>query len=414
MSRIGMALTCAIALPALLTPVPAAADSDGSAAGTSAVGGELLSRAGTQVQPRTGAPDLPDGLSAKSWIIADAETGEVLAAKNAHRQRAPASTLKMLLAVTLLEQLDRDDVYRADSEDLAQMGEGSSAVGVTDGQTYTVEDLWHGVFLASGNDAAYSLAAMNGGVEKTVREMNERAEELQAYDTHVVNPDGYDADGQVSSAYDLTLIAREGMQNADFREYAATVTAEFPGEGSGKNRETYEIQSTNRLLTGTDGLEAYEGLAGIKNGYTSEAGSTFTGVAERDGQVLLVTVMDPRGDGLEVYREAADLLDWGFEASGMVDPVGDLVAPQSETEKDTEDDEQAGGESGDAKQAPMNGASGSTGGQASVSGVAVLAVTVASLIVLAAAAFLYHRRHPLPAATRPRPPRRPPRPPPAD
>ncbi len=74
------------------------------------------------------------------------------------------------------------------------------------------------------------LAAMNGGVDKTVQEMNERAQQLNALDTHVVTPDGYDEPGQVSSAYDLTLFARQGMQNPDFRDYVSTVRAQFPGD----------------------------------------------------------------------------------------------------------------------------------------------------------------------------------------
>ena len=74
------------------------------------------------------------------------------------------------------------------------------------------------------------LSAMNDGVDNTVKEMNAHAEELQALDTHVVSPDGYDEPGQVSSAYDLTLFARSGLQKKDFREYCSTVSAKFPGE----------------------------------------------------------------------------------------------------------------------------------------------------------------------------------------
>ncbi|WP_394813287.1 D-alanyl-D-alanine carboxypeptidase family protein [Streptomyces johnsoniae] len=394
----------------LLSPALAARAEDQAPA----IGGELLGRPGTQAHTGDGVPAVPEELTAESWLVADAETGEVLAAHDAHQPLPPASTIKMLFADTLLPKFDRDDLYRAQPEHFADLGPGSSAVGIDDHRTYTVEDLWHGVFLASGNDAVYALTAMNGGKEGTVAEMNARAEELQAADTHVVNPDGYDARGQVSSAYDLTLIARSGLQNADFREYAATPDADFPGEGEGEDRETYEIQNTNRLLVGAPGLDPYEGIAGVKNGYTSAAGYTFTGVAERDGRVLLVTVMDPdSGDNLAVYRETAALFDWGFSVAGTIRPVGELVRPLSEiadapAEGEGGSPQGVGEGSSDGKNAgevPLEGAAG--GGDSGV-GPAVVGFTAAGLAVLAAAAWLFHRRHPLPAAVRaPRPARRP-------
>ncbi|MBK3607115.1 D-alanyl-D-alanine carboxypeptidase, partial [Streptomyces sp. MBT54] len=191
--------------------------------------------------------------------------------------------------------------------------------------------LWLGVFLRSGNDAVHVLSEMYGGVPQTVAAMQKHAEELQALDTVVISPDGYDAPRQVSSAYDLTLIARSGMQKKDFREYAATASADFPGEKKkGKKRESFEISNTNRLITGDIGVDPYKGIAGVKNGYTTHAGNTFTGVAERNGKVLLVTVMNPSAEESHaVYKEAAHLLDWGFAASGKVTPVGQLVPPKS-------------------------------------------------------------------------------------
>lgn len=361
------------------------------------VGGELLGRSGTQVQPRADAPELPEDLSAKAWIVADAESGEVLAAHNAHWPLPPASTLKMLFADTLLPEFDREDLYRAQPEHFAELGEGASAVGIADGQTYSVEDLWNGVFLASGGDAVYALTAMNGGKERTVEEMNARAVELQALDTHVVNPDGYDAPGQTSSAYDLTLFARSGLRNDDFRRYVSTPTADFPGKGEGENRETFQIQSTNRLLVGAAGLDPYPGIAGVKNGYTSRAGFTFTGVAERDGRELLVTCMNPEGDSLEVYREAAELLDWGFEAAGHVEPVGELVPTLSELEEAAAEGA-AGPPGGDGEKddVPLQGAAGGEEDGGSASPGLVVTVTAAGLVALAAVLLVLRRRHPLP------------------
>lgn len=401
-------LSTALTAPAALA-APRPAPSATPPAHTSIVGGERLAKPGTQVNLAAGVPVLPKELSARSWIVADAESGDVLAAHNAHWRLAPASTLKMLFADTLLPKWPRTTTHRVVPSDLAGVGAGSSMVGVKEDETYTVHDLWLGVFLPSGNDAVHVLSAMNGGVEKTVAEMNEHAEELQALDTHAVSPDGYDAPGQVSSAYDLTLIARSGLQKKDFREYCSTVRAQFPGETKknkkGKRvRGSFEIQNTNRLLRGDYDVPVYQGIAGVKNGNTTHAGATFTGVAERDGKVLLVTVMNPqKKESNEVYKETARLFDWGFAAAGKVQPVGELVPPKSVEEANA-----AAGPSASPGQAGGTGAgskpvaSAHTGGGADGMGVA-LGIAGGVVVLLAGGAFLVNRRWPLPDLVRRRP-----------
>jgi D-alanyl-D-alanine carboxypeptidase (penicillin-binding protein 5/6) len=369
----------------------------------STVGGLLLGRPGTQVNLGSDAPVLPKDVTARSWIVADAESGDILAAHNAHWRLPPASTLKMLFADTVLPKFPKTTVHTVVPADLAGIGAGSSMVGIKEGETYTVHDLWLGVFLRSGNDAVHVLSSMNDGVDQTVKDMQAHADELQALDTHVISPDGYDAEGQVSSAYDLTLFARSGLQKKDFREYCSTVRAKFPGETS-KNkkgttsRDSFEIQNTNRLLTGDSDVSTYQGIAGVKNGNTTNAGATFTGVAERDGKVLLVTVMNPeKNEHNEVYKETAKLFDWGFQAAGKVEPVGELVPPKgvdTSAQPGAKASDGPAGNKGDASAKPVAAASAARGGSSGI-GIA-LAVIGGFLALLAAGVFLVNRRWPLP------------------
>ncbi len=349
----------------------------------STVGGERLGLPGVQVQPGPGAPALPAKLSALSWIVSDTATGQVLAAQNPHWALPPASTLKTLFADTVLPKIPTRAVHKVTDADLAGMGEGSSLVGVLPGQTYKVSDLWLGVFLRSGNDAVHVLASMNGGVAATVAQMQAQAARLGANDTHVVSPDGYDMPGQVSSAYDLSLFARDGLKNADFARYAGTWKAEFPG-GPNTKGKPFEIDNTDRMLMGIDGVPRYDGLIGVKNGYTTNAGNTLVVAARRGDRTIMATVMNPQDRELNaVYAEARELLDWGFAADGRVTPVGSLdgaAAVPSTAPK--------AGTAGDSVSAPSRaarvsvGASGSSGlgavGWAGASGAGLVAVAVAA------------------------------------
>ncbi|MGW1379108.1 D-alanyl-D-alanine carboxypeptidase family protein [Streptomyces sp. NPDC002446] len=314
-SKKAAALALAAVVGVSLSSLPAAADGQTTRQPASAADG-------VQAVTTRGAPKLPRGLSALSWMVADAETGNVLAAKSPHRRLAPASTLKTLFAVTVLPKFAAGAVRRVSSADLAGLGSGSSVVGIQRGRSYTVNDLWYGVFLRSGNDAVHVLAAMNGGWQATAREMQQTARRLGAQDTTVKSPDGYDAPGQVSSAYDLTLFARAGLAQEDFARYCSTARAPFPGAGG-----TTQIENTNRLLVGSHGMSRYPGIIGVKNGYTSKAGNTLIAAARRNGRTLLVTVMNPQSQVYNgVYKEAGSLLDWGFDTAEDAEPVGTLHA----------------------------------------------------------------------------------------
>lgn len=276
------------------------------------VGGDLLERTSRTVDLLPGGDPLPD-LWAETWIIADAETGEVLAHKGAHVLRPPASTLKTLTALTVLPQTSPDDQYVATERAAGIYG---ARVGLRPGKAYALEDLWHAVFLPSANDAAIAVAEANGGVRTTVRQMNRTARALGALDTVARNTSGLDAPGQVSSAYDLALIARAGFQRADFARYAGMERASFP-DLRGKGRHT--IYTTNRLL-----LHGYRGLLGGKTGFTTQAGRTYVAVAERRGTRLVIALMGIKESTEDAARK---LLDWGFANRDRVQPVGVLVNP---------------------------------------------------------------------------------------
>ena len=257
----------------------------------------------------------PPKVHATSWIVADADTGAVLAAKNAHERLRPASTLKTLTAITVLPRLNLDDSYRVQWEDAHTIG---SAVGIVPGSRYTIDQLFYGMLLPSGNDAARALASAAGGMRKTVRAMNAKADALGAHDTSVVNPTGLDRPGQYSSAFDLALFTREGLSDRHIRRYESTISTPFPAQEPkrDKRRDTYMIYNQNPLL-----LDGFRGVIGGKTGYTTQAGRTFVATVERGGRTLIVALMGI----VDTTETAADrLFSWGFAHADTLTPVGTL------------------------------------------------------------------------------------------
>jgi len=290
----------------LLLGAPAA-----SATPRDVVGGAQLATDGVVVSPGPGAPALPGGLDMGSWLVADADTGAVLAAKAPHRRFLPASTLKTLTAVTLLPLLDPTSTTKASSADASVDG---SKVGLVPGMSYSLDTLFTAMLVVSGNDAADALAEAAGGIPHTVDMMNAEALHLQAYDTLARTPSGLDAPGETTSAYDLALIGRAGLALPDFRHYVSIVRSTVPAP----HHKHFEIYTHNRLLT------TFPGDIGIKNGYTVKAGATYVGAATRNGHTIIVTLMNARPD---FWAQAKALLAWGFRARGLVQPVGTLVGP---------------------------------------------------------------------------------------
>jgi D-alanyl-D-alanine carboxypeptidase (penicillin-binding protein 5/6) len=279
------------------------------------VGGPELDTAGLVIP--ADAPTPPE-VTATSWLVADLDTGTVLGACGPHEYAVPASTQKLLLAAAVLPRLDPAQVVEVTESDL-DFEPGSSAVGLVRGGRYTVETLWLGLLLNSGNDAANVLARLGGGPAGQaggVAAMNAEARALGALQTHAATPSGLDGPGQYTSAYDLALIARACFAREDFRRYAATRVAHVPAQPGAKG---FPIWNDNQLL------HRYPGALGGKTGYTDLARHSFVGAARRDGRTLLVTLLGAESQPLAGWQQGAALLDWGFALPAGAG-VGQLVA----------------------------------------------------------------------------------------
>jgi serine-type D-Ala-D-Ala carboxypeptidase (penicillin-binding protein 5/6) len=276
------------------------------------VGGSELARPGVAVHyPAGRAVPLPR-VPASAYVIADANTGQVLAAKDAHGLFAPASTLKVLTAITLIPRLNPNAMVLA-SQQAATTEEFD--VGLVAGHRYKVSDLFNALLLISANDAAVALTQATGSLAKGMAMINAEAHHLQAYDVVAKQPNGLPAAGQVTSAYDQALIARQALRTPAFMKYDSTLHAEFPISP----KKTVPLVNQNSLLTG------YRGGIGGKIGWTEAAEATYIGMARRNGTTLIVTVL--HCTSLQEIISGEKLLNWGFAMDGKVRPVGQLVSP---------------------------------------------------------------------------------------
>lgn len=266
--------------------------------------------AGLITAPVSAAVPSPPSVDVASYVIADYDTGQILAEQNPHRTLYPASTFKVLTADTLIPRLTANRQVTPQAADFAAEPDGS-VVGMTAGVTYSISDLWRATFVESANDAVAELVHLSGGLSATVAAMQQEAHSLGASDTTVVDADGYDQDGQLTSAYDLALFARAGLHLSAFRSYCDLKQTTFPGP-----------KGTTLTLTSHDPMVlGYPGMIGIKGGLTTKAGHTYIGAATRNGHTIIETLML---GGTDVFDQAAKLMDWAFAADGKVTPVGTL------------------------------------------------------------------------------------------
>lgn len=259
-----------------------------------------VARADADIQ-QVGSVAPPEG-PAETWVVADMDTGQILAGRGEYVRHAPASTIKTLLALVVLDEVPLDSTIVADETDTDVE---CNCAGVAPGRIYTARQLLEAALLASGNDAANTLARMLGGPEAAVAKMNAKAAQLGARDTNVVTPSGLDAPGMPfwSTPHDLAVIFRAAMADPVFAQITAMPSTVFPAKTGDR-----VLVNQNELL------HRYPGTLGGKTGFTDIARKTFVAAAQRDGRRLVIAMMYGlvKEGGPTYWDQAAGLLDWGF------------------------------------------------------------------------------------------------------
>lgn len=229
-------------------------------------------------------------LSARSAVVMDADTGEVLFSYNADERLPMASTTKIMTALVALGEGNLDRTYTVKAE-YAQV-EGSSMY-LQEGETLTLRDTLYGLMLSSGNDAAVAIAGECGGYDAFIQKMNDKASELGLTDTHFANPNGLPADDHYTTAHELAIITAAALRDPVFRQIVSTQSYTVGAR---------TLTNHNRLLS------SYEGAIGVKTGYTRAAGRCLVSAAERNGRTLIAVTLNDADD----WNDHAALLDEGF------------------------------------------------------------------------------------------------------
>jgi D-alanyl-D-alanine carboxypeptidase (penicillin-binding protein 5/6) len=285
------------------------------------LGGDALSGCGIITAP--GTPPVPDDISADAWVVADLDSGDIIAAKDPHGRHRPASIIKVLLATQALRDLPLHKVVAGTQDDANAEG---TKVGVGENGWYSINDLLHGLLMHSGNDAAHALAVQLGGMDSAMQKINDLAGKLGGRDTRVATPSGLDGPGMSTSAYDIGLFYRYAWQNPTFADIVSTRSFDFPGRGD----VGYPVENDNQLLYN------YPGAMGGKTGYTDDAGQTFVGAANHDGRRLMAVLMHGTRQPIAPWEQAAHLLDYAFatppgtKVGTLIEPDPSLLAPKPE------------------------------------------------------------------------------------
>ena len=269
---------------------------------------------GAVLAQEAGSIFVAPAIAARSAVLMNPATGEILFAKEPRLRLPPASTTKVLTALVALERLDLNARVSVSPQAASAP---PSRIGLRAGEAALTQDLLYGLMLKSGNDAAETLAeAAGGSVPGFAELMNARAWQIGARDSHFMNPHGLPNDDHYSTAYDLALIFRQAMNHPLFAEIVRTRSAALrieSGRGLYGDWRMVPVVSHNRLLA------SYEGARGGKTGFTLKARRCFVGEVDRGGVRLIVAILNSPDSGT-LWQDARTLLDYGFARYGLASP----------------------------------------------------------------------------------------------
>jgi len=243
-------------------------------------------------------------ISAKSAILVDFNTGKVLYSKNENEPLAMASMTKVMSMLLIMEKIDDgslkyDDIVEISTEASSM---GGSQIFLNPGDKYKVVDLLKGIAMASANDAVVALAEKTyGSKEHFIEAMNKKAESLGLKNTHFVNVHGLDEEGHYSSAYDMSIMARELLKHEKILDFTR-VYEEYLTKPDGSQ---IWLVNTNKLV------RFYDGVDGLKTGFTQNAGYCLTATGKKNNLRLISVVMGEES----IEKRSSDtvkLLNYGF------------------------------------------------------------------------------------------------------
>jgi len=261
----------------------------------------------------------PANLNAKYALLMDASNRRVLFEKSGYEKVPMASTTKIMTLLIALENANLNDVVKV-SKYAASMPDVQ--LNMKTDEEYILSDLLYSLMLESHNDTAVAIAEHIGGsVEGFAAMMNEKAKELGAYNTNFVTPNGLDADGHFTTAYDLALIASYAIQNESFLKIIQTPSHTFHEQTTGR---TFTVNNKDLFLT------SYDGAIGIKTGFTNNAGYCFVGAVEKDNKKYVSVVLAsgwPPNKSFK-WKDTTKLMDYGVQQFNMKEIISKGISFQ--------------------------------------------------------------------------------------